>query len=74
MKIVPKYYSRDSLDQWYSAFFARVPPDVISHNFVPSELLVCNSSYTQSIKTNKLRGLSPRANYTDRATTACWRS
>jgi hypothetical protein len=24
--------------------------------------------------TNKLRGLSPRANYTDRAMTACWRS
>jgi hypothetical protein len=25
-------------------------------------------------KTNKLRGLSPRANYTDRATAACRRS
>jgi hypothetical protein len=26
------------------------------------------------IKTTKLHGLSPRANYTDRATAACWRS
>jgi hypothetical protein len=26
------------------------------------------------IKTNKLRGLSPRANYTDRANAACRRS
>jgi hypothetical protein len=25
-------------------------------------------------KNTKLRGLSPRANYTDRATAVCWRS
>jgi hypothetical protein len=29
--------------------------------------------YQQTNK-NNLRGLSPRANYTDRATAACWRS
>jgi hypothetical protein len=27
-----------------------------------------------SVATLKLHGLSPRANYTDRATAACWRS
>jgi hypothetical protein len=30
--------------------------------------------YNVDIKQNKLRGLSPRANYTDRATAHCWRS
>jgi hypothetical protein len=33
----------------------------------------CRLSLQQK-KTNKLHGLSPRANYTDRATAACWRS
>jgi hypothetical protein len=30
--------------------------------------------HNKNNKTNKLRGLSPQANYTDRATTICWRS
>jgi hypothetical protein len=28
----------------------------------------------QTNQTNKLHGLNPRANYSDRATAACWRS
>jgi hypothetical protein len=32
------------------------------------------STYKKYTKTNKLRGLSPRANYTDRATAACRRT
>jgi hypothetical protein len=36
----------------------------------------CNEMLTDRLKTkqNKLHGLSPRANYTDRATAACRRS
>jgi hypothetical protein len=33
-----------------------------------------NKCFLQQTKTNKLHGLSPRANYTDRATAACQRS
>jgi hypothetical protein len=39
------------------------------------ELLYCGFAGTGTvIQTNKLHGLSPRANYTDRATAACQRS
>jgi hypothetical protein len=35
--------STNCLEQWQSTFFVRIPPDI------PPKLLVCNSSYTQSI-------------------------
>jgi hypothetical protein len=31
-------------------------------------------NYEGTVVIKELRGLSPRANYTDRATAACWRS
>jgi hypothetical protein len=36
--------------------------------------LTCINQYSTKKQTNKLHGLSPRANYTDRATAACLRS
>jgi hypothetical protein len=38
-----------SLGQWYSTFFVRVPPDIISLQLWPSKLLVHNASYTYCI-------------------------
>jgi hypothetical protein len=46
-------------------YFLHVPTDVISLQLLPSKLLVYKKI---------LHGLSPRANYTDRATAACRRS
>jgi hypothetical protein len=43
--------------------------------FIQLEFLSPNTiSLVLPIKTNKLHGLTPRANYTDRATAACRRS
>jgi hypothetical protein len=65
-----------SIPMVLNPFFA-YPQMQFLFNFVTPNLLVYNSSYTPSVifKTkNKLRGLSPRANYTDLATAACRRS
>jgi hypothetical protein len=45
------------------------PDSVYSEEFQKSYLAPQSSN-----KIHKFRGLSPRANYTDRATVACWRS
>jgi hypothetical protein len=36
--------------------------------------IFCDIKPCSKLKYTKLHGLSPRANYTDRATAACWRS
>jgi hypothetical protein len=40
----------DDQDQWYTAPFVRVPPDLfIFLKFVPPKLVVYNSSYAQPV-------------------------
>jgi hypothetical protein len=43
------YNTVSGLDQWYSTYFVRVPPDVISLQLCTPKLLVYNSSQMQSI-------------------------
>jgi hypothetical protein len=46
----------------------------ISLHYIDQPVIVATNKITTTKQTNKLHGLSPRANYTDRATAACRRS
>jgi hypothetical protein len=48
---------------------------VLDHeNVISTVLWIVSKSPSDSHTKTKLRGRSPQANYTDRATAACWRS
>jgi hypothetical protein len=42
-------FKKGILEQWYSTFFVRVPPDIISLQLCTPKLLVHNASYTYCI-------------------------
>jgi hypothetical protein len=56
-------------------FFDCLQKDMTYGNILfPLDKYVVYYARDTAANTTKLRGLSPRANYTDRATASCWRS
>jgi hypothetical protein len=68
-----------SFSGWISIFWRNLLPPSL-HPFCPEEVgnrylqTLLPTYYIVELKKKNLRGLSPRANYTDRATAACRRS
>jgi hypothetical protein len=56
--------------------YSNPPPQGKGRTVLPTIIILCYNICNIIIinKKNQLRGLSPRANYTDRATATCWRS
>jgi hypothetical protein len=69
----PRLWSLSRADRLQSVSPA---PSTASHRSkeLPFEMFFLHFFVSNTLKTTKLHGLSPQANYTDRATAACRRS